>query len=293
MPELTIDMRMLGKPKQRYWSTYILQRIKKNKNFLCFISGQTGSGKSWSTLSLCEELDKDFNINQVVFNGLELMNLINSGTLKRGSCINFEEVGVEMSNKNWQSTTNKVIAYLVQTFRYRGYILFMNSPYMDFLDAGIRKLFHCEMSTNSINFNTGICTVKPRTIQYNSRTKKFYYKMLRVITSEGIVPIDAMKIGKPSPQLIGLYEKKKNIFSEDLNKLIHQELLSVQEKKKAKFAGPKLTDNQEEIYDRLNEGKTVEEVAKEREVSKHTIYETVYAIKRKGFEVKTNGIPQN
>jgi len=42
LSERVVDKRLLGKPKEKYWVTYIKQRIKKNKNFLGFISGQTG-----------------------------------------------------------------------------------------------------------------------------------------------------------------------------------------------------------------------------------------------------------
>ena len=37
------DKRIFKKAKEKYWVSYIKQRIAKNKNFLGFISGQTGS----------------------------------------------------------------------------------------------------------------------------------------------------------------------------------------------------------------------------------------------------------
>jgi len=41
------------------------------------------SGKSWSSLSVGEQADPEFNIDRVVFSGGELMRLINSGKLKK------------------------------------------------------------------------------------------------------------------------------------------------------------------------------------------------------------------
>ena len=87
-----IDKELLNKPKEKHWVTYIKQRITKNKNFLGFISGETGSGKSYSSLRIAEELDTDFNVDRCVFSGLELMDLINANGLKKGSVIVFEEV---------------------------------------------------------------------------------------------------------------------------------------------------------------------------------------------------------
>jgi len=237
MANITIDREMLNKPKEKHWISYIKSRIKKNKNFLGFISGQTGSGKSWSSLSICEDLDADFNIDRVVFSGLELMNLINSDKLKRGSAICFEEVGVEISNKNWASVTNKMLNYLIQTFRHRGFILVMNSPYMDFVDSATRKLFHAEFQTTGINFNTAECKLKPHLIQYNGRIRKFYYKRLKVIKPEGIIPVDLWKVKKPSDNLIKDYEQKKREYTDNLNKRIYEELQDVHDKRNKKRTG--------------------------------------------------------
>lgn len=221
---LVHDREMRNLPKQAHWISYGKQRIAKKKNFLCFFSGPTGSGKSWSSLSTAEQFDPNFNINNVVFGGLELMELINGDTLSAGSSIVFEEVGVEMSNRNWQSQSNKLLNYLLQTFRHRRFILIMNSPYMDFVDAATRKLFHAEFMTQSIDTKRNICRVKPQQIQYNARMKKFYHKRLTVLTSMGMRKVDFWDIPKPSDELISAYEQKKRVYTDKLNKLIQAQL---------------------------------------------------------------------
>ena len=119
-----VDPKLLpNKPKEALWVRYIHQRIKQNKNFLGFISGPTGSGKSWSSISIAEQLDPTFTDERIVFSGIELMKLINSDKLKKGSVIVFEEAGIGMSNKNWQSTINKMLNFLIQTFRHRNFVL--------------------------------------------------------------------------------------------------------------------------------------------------------------------------
>ena len=218
---------VLAKKQENCWISYIKQRIRKNKNFLGFISGETGSGKSWSSLSVAEQADGRFTIEQCVFGAEELMLLINSKKLRKGSVIVFEEVGVEMSNKNWQSITNKVVNYLLQTFRHRNFILIMNSPFMDFVDATTRKLFHAEMRTVGINRTDKTCMLKPLLLQYNSKKKKFYYKRLRVITQGGTRPVDSWSVPKPSPHLIEMYELKKRNYTDELNKRILSELQAV------------------------------------------------------------------
>jgi len=243
------------------------------------------SGKSWSCLAMCEQLDPNFNINNCVFSGIELMTLINSGKLKKGSCIIFEEVGVEMSNKNWQSTTNKMINYLVQTFRHRGFILLMNSPYMDFVDSGTRKLFHAEMQTLSINRTNKTVKLKPQLIQYNSRMKKFYYKRLKVILPEGVIPVDAWNVESPSSELAKVYEEKKLAYTNRLNQTIQTELEAIANKGKPKEKNP-LTDVQQETLDLLKQGMNMRQIAISRNRTEGSVRSSIKWLKQKGYDFK-------
>jgi len=90
-----------------------------------FNSGQTGSGKSWSALSIAEMLDPDFHMRQVIFKGTELLALINSNKLKRGSVIIWDEAGIDLSNRAWMSATNKLLNLYFKHLGHKGYILFL------------------------------------------------------------------------------------------------------------------------------------------------------------------------
>lgn len=216
------------KGKHKYfWINYINQRIRKNKNFLFIISGPTGSGKSWSGLAIGEMLNEDFGVGKVIFRGKELMALVNSDKLKKkkGIFILWDEAGIDLSNRNWQQTANRMINFLMQTFRNRCFVLCFTAPYSDFIDKATRKLFHGEFKTISIDHNKRKVKTKPFLIQYNARSGKFYYKYLRVATQkEGVVPIVEWNIPAPSKELIKNYETKKEGFTGELNKMIEVEL---------------------------------------------------------------------
>ena len=211
------------KPGHEAWVDYIKGRIKKNKNFIGFISGETGSGKSWTCLSMAEKLDPSFSLERIVFTPGQFFKLINGGTLKKGYVIVWEEVGVNLSNRDWQSSVNKAINQVIQTFRHRNFILLMNAPYMDFVDAATRKLFHAEFETVGIVKKKVV--LKGRIIQYNSKLKKFYYKDLRVVRpQEGVVRLQRWGVIKPSSELIKAYEAKKLEYTMALNKKLGAEL---------------------------------------------------------------------
>lgn len=210
----------INPPESKYaWIRYIYDRLhNRNKNFLTMITGPTGSGKSWTALSIAEQIDPDFDDSRVIFRASELLELINSGVLKRGSVIIWDEAGVDMSNRNWQSQLNKTMNYLFQTFRHRNFCLIFTAPYGDFIDTATRKLFHAEFETDGINRSKKTCAIKPKMLQYNPELKKWYKKYLKVINPDvGLTKIRRWAVPKPSKELINKYEKLKNRFTNELN----------------------------------------------------------------------------
>jgi hypothetical protein len=208
---------------KEYWVAYIHQRIRNNKNFVCFIQGPTGSGKTYAAISIAEMLDDKFKCERIVFSGKELMGLLNKKHLRRGSVIVFEEVGIEMDAAKWQSTTNQMLKYLFETFRHRGLIVIMTAPYMDYLAKGSRMLVHAIFETAGIDYKNEVCKLKPQLLQYNSRYNKWYYKYLKMKVRRGrFKKIRRWGVSKPSPPLLSRYEKKKRDFTDALNKRILQ-----------------------------------------------------------------------
>lgn len=204
------------------WINYIKQRIAKNKNFLCVITGPTGSGKSWAGLSIAEQLDPEFDISRCVFRGKDLMELINSGTLKKGSVIFFDESQIDLNNRAWQSLMNKLLNYLLTTFRHRCFVLIFTSPYIDFLDSSSLKLFHANFETVSINREKKTCSIKPKQLQYNQNLKRWYHKYLKASVGKKFSKIKRWHVRKPSAELIKQYEERKTIFTTMLNKQIEE-----------------------------------------------------------------------
>ncbi len=232
------------------FGNYIKQRINKNKNFMCCITGPTGSGKTYSALKFAEQWDKNFTSDNIVFTPKAFVDLLNSGTLKKGSVIVADEFGVSMNSRNWQSVANQVINYVLQTFRSRNYIVLFTSPDFSFIDVSARKLFHCHMMTEGINFKQEFCNIKPYMLQVNQRSGDIYYKYLKtVIEGIGTKKLNKIEVGLPSKKLIKDYEKKKFAFVSELNKEIEEKLNEKKEDKKENK--DKLIEDRWRIIDNL------------------------------------------
>ena len=276
---------MEEKKKMPTWIGYIHSRIKKNKNFLCMITGQTGSGKSWTALSLGEMLDEEFSSERVVFNGRELMSLINSGKLTKGSVIIWDEAGVELSSRSWQSQANKLINYLIQTFRHKNFILIFTAPYGDFIDVGTRKLFHAEFQTSKILMKEKKCRLKPKLLMYYPQLKKFYMPYLRTLDKEvGMVKKKRWDVPAPSEKLIKDYEHKKDKFTAALNRTIQAGLNKIEMEDNKENRKP-LTDRQKEVmFQVANYG--LEVACEHLGLGKNGVLHNRYAAEKKGYKLE-------
>jgi len=213
--------------------------------------------------------------------------LINSGKLKAGDAILWDEAGVDISNRSWQSVINKTLNLLFQTFRHKRIIVIMTVPYLDFIDAGTRKLIHAELIIQDINYETSKARVKPMLIQYNSRTRKFYYKYLRKRARlGGVGPIKTWNVEKPPIWLIEAYEDIKSAFTSSLNKELEADLDKEEKKNKDVDKRRQLTDKQEHALSIVAKYGSVQLAAEAEEVNERVLYFHIAQAKKKGYTIE-------
>ena len=138
----------------------------KDENFLCVVVGETGAGKSISTIALSDMLDitpkgdEKFTRNlivkdngqgvatpecRVVFTAKDFLRLVRNN-LPRGSVIIWDEAGVEQDNTEWYEKKSKLIKKVFQTFRFKNLAVFFTVPDLESIMVGTRRLIHCVIS---------------------------------------------------------------------------------------------------------------------------------------------------
>lgn len=269
-----------------YFNGYIKQRIRRNQNFIAAVTGPTGSGKSYSVLRQCETLDPDFDANNICFTATQFMNLINGKTKKlvKGSNIMFDEIQVTLGHLDYQSIQAKLLNYVLQTFRFKNFVLWVTTPHFSFVNASARKLFHSRMETVSINKEKKHVILKPFLMQINQKKGDVYEKYLRIWHKDyGVVPLKKLKVGMPSKALVDAYEAKKTEFTNQLNENIAKDLERIDG---SKVKQKPLTRQQADIIEHIKQGLTIEETAKEMHRSKELIYKQLALIENKGITIK-------
>lgn len=293
-----------NKPQPHSWVRWMCARtMKRNQNNLFSFVGKTGSGKTWSAISVAEMMSKidgvPFTIDHIVFSLIELMNLINSGNLKRGSKIIFDEPQVSISARDFQQEANKVFNYLLSTFRHRNFTLFFATPYESLLDKNTRRLFHGRFETLSVDPNKKTCKLKPRYIEYSDWKAEPYRKRLIVKTLDGKGSYDEERVDwwdvpKPSEELIVLYEQKKRAFTDRLNLNILERLKKYDKSGKSMTSDvaikrKPLTEKQEKVMKaiaNMKETNKHETASKIFGVSMTSINQSVKLAKKKGYTIE-------
>ncbi len=266
--------------------TCIKNRIKNNLNFLAIATGPTGIGKSWSLLSMGYELDPEFEVRQVAFSFKQVMQILNSDWFhkKKYKVLIFEEAQVTISNRAWQSLSNRLFNYLISTFRHRNVIFLISSPYADFLDKQSHKLLHVEFKIKGHDKRTSETIIRPLFLEWNARQKEFYYHSLYVQIGSNRHKLKWWHLSKPPKHLIKAYEEVKTEFTNSLNKDIMKELENMGKESKDNEIIKPLTKMQSLVNNLDEEGHTPKEISKKLDISTSAVSQHKKAInkKRKG-----------
>lgn len=209
--------------------THLKRRIRQNKNNIVVIVGQTGSGKSYSGIRLAELLDPTFSVERCLFKAEDFVGMVENHDLPKGAVILWDEVGLSMDARNFQSIGNKLVAYVLESFRYMNLTLILSVPSLSFCDVKLRKLIHFLVETQRIDHEKRAVACKVLMIQHSARDQrgKVYQKFLR---KKG-VKLSTTWFHHPSQELADAYEEKKDRFMKQLYREIHLELKAVKRKK--------------------------------------------------------------
>ena len=250
---------LLKQTNKSYLIEYLLDRIYKlDKNNIISITGETGSGKSFSALSLAETLSPDrFNINYVIFEPQEFSDLIKSQVLQKGDVIVWDEAGVGIPSKLWWSILNRSINYILQVFRNENISLIFTTPNLGFIDSDARKLLHFYFSMLRIDSKKKIAYIKPlrkKTIQI--RDKSTIYAMY--IRTPNNIKITKFGLKMPSKDLLRDYLKKKRLYQARLYSGLNEDIKRFNILRKSMPTKEEII-----IYNKYKLGKTQEELARE------------------------------
>lgn len=192
---------------------------KRNSNFLLLVVGAPGSGKSFGCLRIAEELDPEFDVNHVVKDAEQFCDMISNPDkygLHKGSVIVFEEAGVNMNARDFQSVRNKMLSFITQTFRYQNLIVLFNSPNQAFVDVSLRRLIHANLDISHHDAKYGYGSFSFNVPDHLSGAVHQRPMMMKDLDTGQTVTMRRVKICKPSKELCRAYEEMSHKFKGEI-----------------------------------------------------------------------------
>lgn len=271
---------------------WIDSRLKRNKNVLLAITGSTGSGKSYANLRMAElwykyKFKEKYPVKtHTCFSISELMLLISDEKLRKGDLLILEEAGTSLNSLDFQNRISKLFSFIMQSFRSMNVILIFNLPILTMLNKSARTLLHGHFVTKGIDYEKEMAELKLLLPQINQERGKVYWKYMRIRFKEKIVTVKRFNFLIPSKEIREVYEKKKFRFVNKLSKDFSKELEQIDREEQYRLSRNDLTGIEQEIFDDLEKGFEVREIADRRQCSLKNVYSTIQRIKKKGFEPK-------
>lgn len=198
---------------------FLKRRLEQNRSANIVCTGDTGSGKSYSALSLGEEIDQGFTVERVVFTPLDFIRLVNSN-LPKGSVVLFDDAGLGIPAREWADIGPKIFGKLYQGFRFKNLISIITVPDLDFIESQSRRLMHILLEATDTQ---GI--MKPfRPYKPFRGSDKLGFKYPTMKKNGKEVKVKTAKFHLPSKELVQAYEDKKKEWMEKSFREFEEEL---------------------------------------------------------------------
>lgn len=277
------------------FNKWLDNRFKNNKNVLIAITGATGSGKTYTGLKILElwyqyRFERNFAElaeTHICFSIREIMTLLSSGRLRKGSILLYEEAGTSLNSLDYQTKISKLFTFILQSFRNMNVGLIFTLPVLTMLNKSARLLLHGHFITQTINPYLQIVTIKPLFHQLNQEKGKSYWKYMRIGYKGEVISLERFNYSLPSQEIIKIYEDKKKKFVYGLANDFVKQLDEMDREKQRKLDKNLLSDTQQEVFeDVVENGLTPSQCAIKRERSKGRTYDILREIKSKGFSIE-------
>lgn len=235
----------------------------ERRNWLCIVIGRVGSGKSLASMSLAKMFDPTFNLDRVLFDENAFMEAVQSD-LPPGSFLIGDEIGSWMPAREYMTTVNRLLSYVLQTWRFKRFGIFWTVPQRRQVDINIRSMADMLMEMMTIHRDIQATEVKLKFVQTNPTTgfeRTPFPKVTRI--GEGDITINRCMIPRPARSFEKAYERKKMDVMAKFYERIHNELDGTinGDGKRNKRAERSSIRNQ--IAEALKSGKDVLDVARE------------------------------
>ena len=184
----------------------IIQDKLKNSNISVLGVGDPGTGKSYTSILLANDIDQNFNLDNIVFNAIDYIKKIDEA--KEGEAVIFDDAGRGIPARDWNSLSNKLISYTQETVRYLKQVIFWNTPDTSMIDKIPHKLFQFVIYSKYPGF------AKLYELKHDRLNGKTFFQFPQLAFRSRIYTIDHLKIKikDTDKEILKQYQDKKAVY---------------------------------------------------------------------------------
>lgn len=186
---------------------------EKDKAMMMLVVGEMGSGKSLAAVSFASKIDPSFRDavlkgeKRIVFDVHDFLEVLNK--TKKGQCIIFDEVGVNVAARDFQKLNNRIMSIITQILRYKNVCCIFTTPNARFVDINIRESMNAWVHPLKIDTEHNINTCRYKQLITDDeglvRKQKFvYYDGKHGAAGEVMDPVH---VPRPDTELEAYYKK--------------------------------------------------------------------------------------
>jgi hypothetical protein len=253
-------------PRSRF-AKYVSDRVtgEDKQDFSMIITGKKGTGKSYSSLRLCQSIAEEharnlgqdkkefFTIDNCCLledtNGIN--KLVKNSTMYQ--IILIDDAGVAVGSRDFSTTNNKNFNKLLSTCRTKRWVIILNTPAKTHIDKQIRELVDCWAHVFMSAHHDGFNILKINSLSINEHANnQLYQKRYEFDTHK----VDLWAVPSPDKETVREYDARREAAAQ---KLIDEMITGEEAPKVGKREQHKqnmLTKYSERIIAMINEGKS-------------------------------------
>ena len=181
---------------------------QEDKSAMMLIVGEMGSGKSLAAVAFADKIDPTFRSHpRIVYTAEEFIEAI--GKAKGGHAIIFDEVGVNVAARDFQTKHNKAMSSVSQILRFKNVCAIFTTPQARFIDVNVREAMNCWVHPIAIDREHNVNACKFQQLYTNDdgivcRRQFVYFDGQHGKRGEIIDPV---YVPRPAPELEEYYRK--------------------------------------------------------------------------------------
>lgn len=202
---------------------------EKDLDALIAVCGRRGHCKSGCALTFGEQFDlaydgtTRFSEDNVFFKATEFMDAMREKH-PAGTVFVWDEIGVENDSRSWYTVKNKFMKYVMETNRYKNYVVLVTTPTLKSMDIATQRLLSGYIQMYGKVGDGKQAKGKFEFVETNPKTGKPYFKKPRYLLGGRLTILDEFVIPKPSPGLEEKYKAKKKNYTDNLYSTLNSEL---------------------------------------------------------------------